>query len=153
MTVDLEYKYEPPGAATHIGDARHLSLKRGFDTIVKTYSDMRINMTPERFFKAVSDTTRLNSLLLLRREGRLCVCELVHALEFSQPKISRHLGQLRDQGIVQDERCGQWVHYSLSEELPDWALDTLDALLKSRDLEALTGRLDRMVNRPSLVTE
>lgn len=124
----------------------------GFGTIESKYTDMRISMTPERFFKAVSDTTRLNSLLLLRREGRLCVCELVCALELSQPKISRHLGQLRDQGIVLDERRGQWVHYRLNDDLPDWALDTLDALLRSRDLATLTGRLDGMADRPSLVS-
>ena len=123
-----------------------------FGTIESKYTDMRISMTPERFFKAVSDTTRLNSLLLLRREGRLCVCELVCALALSQPKISRHLGQLRDQGIVLDERRGQWVHYRLNDDLPDWALDTLDALLCSRDLATLTGRLDGMADRPSLVS-
>ena len=134
-------------------DPRHLAAKGSPSTIQSPYTDMRISMTPERFFKAASDTTRLNSLLLLRREGRLCVCELVHSLALSQPKISRHLGQLRDQGIVLDERRGQWVHYRLNEDLPDWALDTLDALLRSRDLATLTGRLDGMLDRPSRVAD
>jgi ArsR family transcriptional regulator len=108
-------------------------------------------LTPEQFFRALSDTTRLNSLLLMEQEGRLCVCELVQALDLSQPRISRHLGQLRDQGIVQDERQGQWVHYRLSEDLPDWARETLRAVLASRDLGGLTERLTAMPKRPSLV--
>lgn len=110
-------------------------------------------LTPEQFFRALSDTTRLNSLLLLEQEGRLCVCELVQALGLSQPRISRHLGHLRDQGIVQDERRGQWVHYRLSEDLPDWARDTLKAVLASRDLEGLTERLAAMPDRPSLAAD
>ena len=109
-------------------------------------------LTPEQFFRALSDTTRLNSLLLLEQEGRLCVCELVQALGLSQPRISRHLGQLRDQGIVQDERRGQWVHYRLNDDLPDWARDTLKAVLASRDLGGLTERLSAMSERPSRVT-
>ncbi len=50
------------------------------------------------FFKALADETRLRSLLLILQQGELCVCELTEALALSQPKISRHLAQLRTQG-------------------------------------------------------
>ena len=108
-------------------------------------------ITPEQFFQALSDTTRLDSLLLMEQEGRLCVCELVQALDLSQPKISRHLGQLRSQGIVENERLGQWVHYRLSEDLPDWARETLRTVLASRDMGGVTDRLTAMPQRPSPV--
>ncbi|MEQ6885453.1 metalloregulator ArsR/SmtB family transcription factor [Salicola sp. Rm-C-2C1-2] len=107
-------------------------------------------VTPEQFFRALSDTTRLNSLLLLQQEGRLCVCELVAALDLSQPRVSRHLSQLRDQGIVQDERRGQWVHYRLAPELPEWAYETLRSVLVSRDLSEHRRRLVAMGQRPSV---
>lgn len=107
-------------------------------------------VTPEQFFRALSDTTRLNSLLLLEQEGRLCVCELVAALELSQPRISRHLSQLRDQGIVQDERRGQWVHYRIAPDLPEWACQTLRSVLAYRDISDLRTRLGAMGQRPSL---
>lgn len=107
-------------------------------------------VTPEPFFRALSDTTRLNSLLLLEQEGRLCVCELVAALELSQPRVSRHLSQLRDQGIVQDERRGQWVHYRLAPDLPGWAREILRSVLACRDLSGLRARLCAMEQRPSL---
>jgi len=55
-----------------------------------------------QFFQLLSDETRLRCLLLLQKEGELCVCELVYALDIIQPKISRHLAALRDAGIVTD---------------------------------------------------
>ena len=76
-------------------------------------------------FRLLGDETRLRCLVLLYREGELCVCELVHALDEVQPKISRHLAVLRDHGIVSDRRAGQWVYYRISTGLPDWAHEIL----------------------------
>lgn len=103
---------------------------------------------PEQFFRALSDATRLRCLLLLQSEGRLCVCELVHALGLSQPRISRHLGHLRDLGIVEDERRGQWMHYRLHPDLPDWAHDVLKAASRAEALDEGRDRLAHMPNRP-----
>ena len=46
-------------------------------------------MDPEQFFKVLADATRLRMLMLLVMEGELCVCELTHALNEIQPKISQ----------------------------------------------------------------
>lgn len=88
-----------------------------------------MTMTPELLLKLLSDPTRLRSLMLLRQEGELCVCELTYALGEIQPKISRHLAALRDARIVTDRRAGQWIHYRINPKLPAWALDILDAVL------------------------
>lgn len=82
-------------------------------------------MTADEFFPALADPTRLRCLLLLAAEGELCVCELTHALDESQPKISRHLATLREAGIVSDRREGLWIHYRISPALPDWAREIL----------------------------
>lgn len=76
-------------------------------------------------FSALSGDIRLRCLLLLQHFGELCVCDLTHALGESQPKISRHLGHLREAGLVQDRRQGLWVHYRLHPQLPDWVRQTL----------------------------
>ena len=68
-------------------------------------------MTPESIFNILSDTTRLRALVLIQSEGEVCVCELTHALQESQPKISRHLALMRDAGIVEARREGAWMHY------------------------------------------
>jgi len=109
-------------------------------------------MVADQFFKAMSDLTRLRMLVLLSREGELCVCELTHALDESQPKISRHLAQLRELGVVLDRRQGQWIYYQINPDLQAWAREALVATSEgmitqtpfSEDLQALTD----MPNRP-----
>lgn len=86
-----------------------------------------MNIDPEALFRALADSTRLRCLVLLQDEGELCVCELTHALDLAQPKISRHLGLLREAGVVSDRRQGLWVYYRLHPELSDWAQDVLGA--------------------------
>lgn len=80
-------------------------------------------------FQALADGTRLRCLALIAVHGELCVCELVHALERSQPMISRHLKLLRDAGLVADRRERFWVHYRLAPDLSDWVRDTLDGVV------------------------
>lgn len=87
--------------------------------------DIQLN----QFFQLLSDETRLRSLLLMQREGELCVCELVYALGIIQPKVSRHLAALRDAGVVIDRRQGQWIYYRLHPDLPDWARQVIDAMV------------------------
>lgn len=109
-------------------------------------------MEAEQYFKAMGDLTRLRMLVLLSSEGELCVCELTHALDEIQPKISRHLAQLRELGVVLDRRQGQWIYYRLNPDLPAWARQALMATVDgvrtqspfNDDLQALA----EMPNRP-----
>lgn len=105
---------------------------------------------PVQFFKCLSDATRLKAVLLILNEGSLCVCELMECLADSQPKISRHLAQLRNCGVLTDQRQGQWVYYSISNDLPQWALDVLTASnqANSLDLQFYLKKLKAMKNRP-----
>ncbi len=82
-------------------------------------------MLPLTFYKCLADDTRLRCLLLIQQEGELCVCELMEALQESQPKISRHLAQLRECKLLVDRRQGQWIFYQLNPNLPTWAKDVL----------------------------
>jgi ArsR family transcriptional regulator len=110
-------------------------------------------MLPHQFFKLLADETRMRCLLLIAREQRLCVCELTHALDESQPKISRHLAQLRQSGVLNDERQGQWVYYKVSDQLPGWLNKIIDGLKHSNCLQQQysvdTQRLRDMTDRPS----
>lgn len=80
---------------------------------------------PLSFYKCLAEETRLKSLLLISLKGSLCVCDLTQALDLSQPKVSRHLSELRKAGILEDERRGKWVFYGLSPALPNWARGVL----------------------------
>ncbi len=65
-------------------------------------------------FKALSDETRLRIIKLLE-QGELCVCDITAALDMVQPKISFHLGALKEAGLIKDRKQGKWIHYSLTE--------------------------------------
>lgn len=65
-------------------------------------------------FKAFSDEIRLRILKLLQ-DGELCVCDIVAALDMSQPKISFHLATLKEAGLIKDRKEGRWIHYSIDE--------------------------------------
>jgi ArsR family transcriptional regulator len=65
-------------------------------------------------FKALSDETRLRILKLLEH-GELCVCDIVAALDMIQPKISFHLGALKEAGLIKDRKQGKWIHYSIDD--------------------------------------
>lgn len=107
-------------------------------------------LNPAAVFKCLSDETRARATLLIAREGELCVCELVCALDDSQPKISRHLAQLRASGLLLDRRQGQWVYYRLNPELPTWVHSVLDITLAANTdwLEHNSARLQAMGDRP-----
>ncbi|PKM94401.1 MAG: transcriptional regulator [Firmicutes bacterium HGW-Firmicutes-1] len=65
-------------------------------------------------FKVLSDETRLRILILLYHRS-LCVCQMQAILEEQQPKISKHLGKLRDMGFVKYKRQEQLIYYYLDD--------------------------------------
>lgn len=66
-------------------------------------------------FKAFGDPTRLRILSLLAN-GPMTVNQITAEIGLSQPTISRHLGILREAGVVEDRREGQQVFYSLHKK-------------------------------------
>jgi DNA-binding transcriptional ArsR family regulator len=95
-------------------------------------------------FSVIADPTRRHLLeLLLERyaaadsvvpsphAGESSVSELVHALDLSQPTVSKHLKVLREAGLVVVREEGQHRYYKLDasplEEVEDWAIPFLSA--------------------------
>ena len=67
-----------------------------------------------QMFRALADETRLRILNLLQ-EHELCVCQIVEVLDLGQSKVSRHLANLRNAGLVNDRRDATWMYYTLAE--------------------------------------
>ena len=65
-----------------------------------------------QIYQCFCDETRLRILNALSR-GPLCVCHLQELLDEAQVKISKHLGYLRDKGLVEVARHQNWMIYSL----------------------------------------
>jgi ArsR family transcriptional regulator len=67
-------------------------------------------------FKALADPTRVGIINRLAMADSICVCDLTAAFELSQPAISHHLRILREAGLVEAERRGNWAYYRLVPE-------------------------------------
>lgn len=71
----------------------------------------------DKFFKALSDDTRLKIIALLLWRDELCVCDIENVLKLPQSKVSRHLRYLLNSNILKDKRKKLWVYYSLNKNL------------------------------------
>lgn len=67
----------------------------------------------ETVFSALGDTTRLKMLKLIGDE-ELCSCEVMAALELTQPTTSHHLAILERAGLLTSKRNGKWVFYKIA---------------------------------------
>jgi len=86
---------------------RITQLKSRIDEDDRTFREL------ELFFAALGDTTRLKILKLIGDE-ELCSCEVMAALELTQPTTSHHLGILERAGLLSSRRNGKWVFYKIT---------------------------------------
>lgn len=93
-----------------------------------------------RIHECLCDKTRLRIVHLLLG-GPLCVCHIQEVLREPQVKISRHLAYLRKRGMVDVERCGQWMVYRLPAKRTP-ALDANLACLQDCICEESVFRTD-----------
>jgi len=67
-------------------------------------------------FRALSDETRLRILKAISQMEELCECNIVPVLGLSQPTVNYHLKVLREAGLVESERRGQWVYHTVNSK-------------------------------------
>ena len=107
---------------------------------------MNSQASPDEVLKALADPTRRALFERLSREGELTVHRLTEHSGVSQPAVSKHLGQLRDAGLVRDRRAGRETHYSAQPlalaPLVDWM--KFYVTFWSDRIERLENLLDRM---------
>ena len=68
--------------------------------------------------KVVADPTRLQLISYINssENSESCVCELTQPLHLSQPTISHHLKVLSEAGLLEKEKRGTWVWYSVNQK-------------------------------------
>ena len=102
----------------------------------------------DMLFKALADPTRRAIFERLCREGEHTVGALTARAGVSQPAVSKHLGVLKQAGLVLDRHEGRQTHYSALigalAPLIDWT-SQMAGFWKSRfdDLEDLLKRMDQ----------
>jgi ArsR family transcriptional regulator len=94
-----------------------------------------------RVIKALAHPARLFLVEELCRQER-CVCELAEMVGSDMSTVSKHLGVLREAGIVRDEKRGKQVFYSLCTgcalDVTSCASSILEQTARRR-LEAIAG--------------
>mgnify|MGYP001583699233 CR=1 FL=1 len=66
-------------------------------------------------FKILSVDKRIEIIELLKKEP-MSVNALAAALKITQSAVSQHLRVLKSTGLVQDQRQGYWIYYSLNRD-------------------------------------
>lgn len=69
-------------------------------------------------FKALNDTTRREILELLKKKD-MTAGEIADQFNISKPSISHHLDLLRQAGLVESVKEGQYIFYSLNTTVMD----------------------------------
>jgi ArsR family transcriptional regulator len=82
------------------------------------------------FFRLLSDSTRLRLLRVLAQD-RFNVTELTGILGVAQSGVSRHLGLLKDAGLVTEEREAGFVYYRIAEDARENGKGALWPLLET----------------------
>ena len=99
-------------------------------------------------FRTLADPTRRGIFEHLCRDGAQTVAALTARAGVSQPAVSKHLGVLKQAGLVRDRHAGRQTHYSAQPgalaPLLDWA-SHVAGFWESRfdDLEDLLKRMDQ----------
>ncbi|MBM5799634.1 MAG: winged helix-turn-helix transcriptional regulator [Cyanobacteria bacterium K_DeepCast_35m_m2_023] len=78
--------------------------------------------------KALADPIRLQVVEALGA-GERCVCELTEMLGLPQSKLSFHLKELKDAGLLADRQQGRWIYYRLQTTAIVGLRDWLDQLV------------------------
>ena len=96
--------------------------------------EREVNLLHKNICSALSDPKRIMILYVLSEKGRF-VNEIAEVLDIPQPTVSRHLRVLRDCELVETQREGTSVFYTLADKRIITALDTMRGILTSQ-LEA-----------------
>lgn len=77
-----------------------------------------MNRTPMRdvisVTKALADVQRVRILMLLR-DGELCVCQIVEVLQLATSTVSKHLSILTAADLAECRKDGRWAYYRLAD--------------------------------------
>ena len=99
-------------------------------------------------FRSLADPTRRAIFERLCRDGEQTVAALTARAKVSQPAVSKHLGVLKQAGLVRDRHEGRQTHYSAQVSalapLIDWT-SQMTGFWQSRfdQLEDLLKRMDQ----------
>jgi len=83
--------------------------------------------------KALSDKTRREILVLLKKEGRMAAGDIANKFEMTQATVSHHLSVLDEAGLINDEKVGKYIYYEINTTILQDLLQWLVGLTSGGD--------------------
>lgn len=95
---------------------RSLARAGGLQGVISRLPEEGVLKRKSEVFRALSDPVRLKALHLLEASP-LCVCLIKEALgDIADSKLSYHLSVLKNAGLIEGKRSGNWVIYRITKE-------------------------------------
>jgi len=92
-----------------------------------------------KVLSALAEPTRLRALKIIWDGGEHCVCEMMERLDATQSRVSRHMGVLRNAGLIVDRRDAQWVRCRRNPALPEPISQIVAAAVAAQDWQQEDG--------------
>lgn len=78
--------------------------------------------------KVLSEDVRFRILALIASRGELTAKEILSEFDFTQPTLSHHMSCLTEAGLVNAERKGRFVLYSVNNDTIDYVISGISSL-------------------------
>ncbi len=85
----------------------------------------------EAFIKTLgvlSESVRFRILSLIASQGEITAKDILSEFDFTQPTLSHHMSCLTESGLVNAERKGRFVYYSVNDQTIDLVLTAVSSL-------------------------
>lgn len=86
-----------------------------------------------KIMKALAEQNRLRVISILLKQKEICACQIIEMLGISAATVSRHMGILQNAELIESRKDGKWVHYRLSESIPEKLLIWLQEIAADSD--------------------
>ncbi len=83
-------------------------------------------------FKCFSDEARVRILHLIYKTEEMCISDLELILDYTQTKTSRHLGYLKNNGLLNYRKADQWIYYFINPEYKKMIGDLMNYFDKNK---------------------
>lgn len=77
---------------------------------------------------ALYDSTRVQLLKFIDKNGALCICDLQNSFDMLQSRLSRHIKILKDSGFLSIKKDGRWSYYSIRTPLDRFRLQAIEEI-------------------------
>lgn len=81
-------------------------------------------------YAALADPVRLRLLSMIAAAGELCSCDMVEPLAKSQPTVSHHTRILAEAGLIEGDKRGRWVWWSVVADRSEFVARVLSPSLE-----------------------